>query len=78
MRRYALRDNPWKRIKDLLPGRPGHVGVTAKDNRLLVEAVLHRYRAGPLGARYLRAFWCATARARHDTGGRAGRTRERR
>lgn len=27
-------------------GREGHVGVTAKDNRLFVEAVLYRYRAG--------------------------------
>ena len=46
MRRYALRDDQWERIKELLPGRPGHVGVTAKDNRLFVEAVLHRYRTG--------------------------------
>jgi transposase len=46
MRRYALRDDQWDRIKDLLPGRAGHVGVTAKDNRLFVEAVLYRYRAG--------------------------------
>jgi transposase len=46
MRRYALRDDQWERIKDLLPGREGWVGVTAKDNRLLVEAVLYRYRAG--------------------------------
>ena len=45
-RRYALRDDQWDRINDLLPGRPGHVGVTAKDNRLFVEAVLYRYRAG--------------------------------
>ena len=30
MRRYALRDDQWERIKDLLPGRPGHVGVTAR------------------------------------------------
>jgi transposase len=45
-RRYALRDDQWDRIKDLLPGRAGHVGVTAKDNRLFVEAVLYRYRAG--------------------------------
>ena len=45
-RRYALRDDQWERIKDLLPGRKGTVGVTAKDNRLFVEAVLHRYRAG--------------------------------
>ena len=46
MRRYALRDDQWERIKDLLPGREGHVGVTAKDNRLFVDAVLYRYRAG--------------------------------
>ncbi|WP_425509728.1 IS5 family transposase [Xanthomonas theicola] len=45
-RRYALRDDQWDRIRDLLPGRAGHVGVTAKDNRLFVEAVLYRYRAG--------------------------------
>jgi transposase len=46
MRRYALRDDQWERIKDHLPGREGAVGVTAKDNRLFVEAVLYRYRAG--------------------------------
>src|SRR4051812_13415750 len=46
MRRYALRDDQRDRIKALLPGRAGHVGVTAKDNRLFVEAVLYRYRAG--------------------------------
>src|SRR6516162_3853119 len=33
-------------IKDLLPGGEGHVGVTANSNRLFVEAVLYRYRAG--------------------------------
>src|ERR1700758_3820519 len=38
MRRYALRDDQWERI--------GHVGGTAADNRLFVEAVLYRYRAG--------------------------------
>jgi transposase len=45
-RRYALRDDQWERIKDLLPGREGTVGVTASYNRLFVEAVLYRYRAG--------------------------------
>ncbi len=45
-RRYALRDDQWDRIKELLPGRSGHVGVTANDNRLFIEAVLYRYRAG--------------------------------
>jgi transposase len=46
MRRYAIRDDQWDRIKDLLPGRAGHVGVTARDNRLFVDAVIYRYRAG--------------------------------
>jgi transposase len=45
-RRYGLRDDQWDRIKHLLPGSTGWVGVTAKDNRLFVEAVLYRYRAG--------------------------------
>ena len=45
-KRYALRDDQWERIKGLLPGRDETVGVTAKDNRLFVEAVLYRYRAG--------------------------------
>ncbi len=46
MRRYALRDDQWDRMKGLLHGKPGDVGVTAKDNRRFVEAVLYRYRAG--------------------------------
>ncbi|WP_099050372.1 IS5 family transposase [Acetobacter persici] len=46
MRRYGLSDGQWERIKDLLPGREGHVGGTVADNRLFIEAVLYRYRAG--------------------------------
>jgi len=46
MRRYGLEDDEWERIAHLLPGRVGHVGGTARDNRLFVEAVLYRYRAG--------------------------------
>jgi len=46
MRRYALRDDQWDRIRNLLPGREGWVGVTAADNRLFIEAVLYCYRAG--------------------------------
>ena len=45
-RRYALRDDQWARIEQLLPGREGYVGGTARDNRLFVDAVLYRYRAG--------------------------------
>lgn len=43
---YALRDDQWAKIENLLAGREGAVGVTAKDNRLFVEAVLDRDRAG--------------------------------
>jgi len=46
VKRYGLRDDQWEKIEPLLPGREGTVGVTAKDNRLFVEAVLYRYRAG--------------------------------
>ena len=46
MCRYALRDDQWERIKDFVPGREGLVGGTAANNRLFVEAVLYRYRAG--------------------------------
>jgi hypothetical protein len=40
--RCALRDDQWDKIKGVLTGE-GHVGVTAKDNRLFVEAVIYRY-----------------------------------
>ena len=46
MRRHALRDDQWDRIKDILPGREGHAGGTVADNRLFVEAVLFRFRVG--------------------------------
>jgi len=45
-KRYSLRDDQWEKIKDLLPGRKGSIGVTAQDNRLFVEAVIYRYRTG--------------------------------
>ena len=46
MRRYGLRDDRWDWIEGLLPGRIGHVGATARDKRLFVEAVSYRCRAG--------------------------------
>ena len=44
--RHAIVDDQWDRIKDLLPGRDGHPGVTAKDNRLFVDAVLWIAKTG--------------------------------
>ena len=39
MTRYRLRDDQWERIKDLLPGKLGDAGATARDNRRFVGAV---------------------------------------
>jgi transposase len=46
MERFGLCNDQWERIKPILPGREGHVGGTAQDNRLFVEAVLYRFRTG--------------------------------
>lgn len=40
LNRDMLRDDQWDRIKDLLPGKSSDCGVTAKNNRLFLEAVL--------------------------------------
>ncbi len=39
-------DDKWARIEGLLSGRVGYVGGTAADNRLFVDAVMYRFRAG--------------------------------
>jgi len=44
--RPQLTDEHWERIKDMLPGKASDSGVTAKDNRLFVEAVLWIARTG--------------------------------
>jgi putative transposase len=46
MRRHETKDEDWDRIPDLLPGKAGDPGVTAKDNRLFVNAVLGIARTG--------------------------------
>jgi len=57
--RYALTDQQWELFAERLPGRDGTVGVTAKDNRLFVDAVVYKFRAGipwrDLPARF--GFW---------------------
>ena len=53
IRRHALRDDQWERIKEVLPAQPSDVGVTAKVNRLFVEAVLYLYKMAYLGVIYL-------------------------
>lgn len=44
--RKMLRNDQWERIEHLLPGKASDPGVTAKDNRLFVEAVLWIARTG--------------------------------
>ena len=44
--RFVVTDGVWARLEPHLSGKKSDSGVTAKDNRLFVEAVLYRYRAG--------------------------------
>lgn len=46
MPRKILRDDQYARIEEMLSGKATDVGVTAKDNRLFVEAVLWIARTG--------------------------------
>jgi transposase len=40
MRRHEIKDDDWERIESFLPGQAADPGVTAKDNRLFLNAVL--------------------------------------
>lgn len=40
LHRHAISDDNFARIRDLLPGRAGTPGVTARDNRLFIDAIL--------------------------------------
>src|SRR5919107_4165908 len=44
--RFVVSDAVWAKVASLLPGKTSDSGVTAKDNRLFLEAVLWRVRAG--------------------------------
>jgi transposase len=46
MRRHEISDQAWDRIAGLLPGKPGDAGVTAKDNRLFLNAVFWIAKTG--------------------------------
>ena len=45
-KRYELSDAQWARIAELLPGKKGDRGRTAKDNRIFVDGVLWVLRSG--------------------------------
>jgi transposase len=44
--RFVVDDKTWAKIAALLPGKASDRGVTARDNRLFLEAVLWRVRTG--------------------------------
>lgn len=44
--RFVITDRSWSAIAEVLPGKAGDRGVTAKDNRLFLEAVLWKVRVG--------------------------------
>lgn len=44
--RFVISDGLWQRLELHLPGKAGDSGVTAKDNRLFLEAVFWRVRTG--------------------------------
>ena len=46
MNRKGLTDRQWDRIKDLVPGKASDCGVTGRDNRLFLDAVLWLVRTG--------------------------------
>lgn len=46
MGRVVLRDDQWERLAPLLPGKSSDCGVTAKNNRLFLEAILWIARTG--------------------------------
>ena len=44
--RFVISDRSWQILEPLLPGSSRSRGVTAKDNRLFLEAVLWKVRVG--------------------------------
>ena len=46
MVRKWLREDPWARVEDMLPGKASDPGRSGRDNRLFVQAVLWIARTG--------------------------------
>ena len=44
--RFVISDPAWARVVSVLPGKASDPGATGQDNRLFLEAVLWRVRAG--------------------------------
>lgn len=46
MSRHDISDDRWVKIEHLLPGRPGHLGGVARNNRLFINAILYVAKTG--------------------------------
>ena len=46
MIRHRLTDEQWRRIENLVPGKPGDPGRSGDDNRLFVDAIVWMARTG--------------------------------
>lgn len=46
MRRHELDEKQFKKIENLLPGRKGAAGVTAKNNRNFINAIYWIFKTG--------------------------------
>jgi transposase len=46
VKRYELSDEHWEKMKEILPGKAGDRGRSAKDNRNFVDGVLWVLRSG--------------------------------
>lgn len=46
MKRHELSEEQFKKIEDLLPGRKGSVGITAKNNRSFINAIFWLFKTG--------------------------------
>ncbi|WP_460956351.1 transposase [Spirosoma litoris] len=61
MCRYEIADQQSERINHLLPGKVGHVGRSAIDNRLFINTVLWIARSGAPWRDFPERFGPATA-----------------
>ena len=50
MKRYEVSPSQWRRMEGFLPGRAGHVGIAAKENRQFVNGVPRLHEGKPMGA----------------------------
>ena len=70
MIRNVLIDEQWKRIEPLLSGKPSDCGVTGRNNRLSLEAVLWVCRTGAPWRDLPEALGSSIFQSRNESEGR--------